>query len=266
MAIYRAGSEPSPSLLKLKRRAPWWFAGSLLLLILSLFLSLCYQPVASRIWAVCVVNSIASLSFFAAIFSGLAMLGLRRGLRNSQRQEFEVTPAGISRRDPNLPDLFVPIEDVVSFHMRSGSLLIRLRKNPRLLLVPATIAGIDQFRQELTAMGVPQTATTSLRMTTILKLLAIFFLMGVCGAMLFWGKNPILIGAAGLCYVAFQVWFMRQGKSNPYVLRKPRQWGWLVVAALWLFVVVMRVERAAHRRPVPLTQCVDQPSSTKAKH
>ena len=266
MAIYRAGTEPSPSLLKMKRRAPWWFAGSLLLFILCVYASTHCPQVAAREWLADALHLVAALFLMVAIFAGVITLTMGKRIRQANQQEFEITPTGISRRYPSQPEMFVPIEDVARVSPSRNGLLLWLRKNPRLLNVPANIENLDGFRQELIALGVMEHVMPTRpiqKLPLILKLLAIFVLPAVASGILFFGKNPIYVGVAGICFVAFLTW--SGYRNNSYQGRQPQQWMWLVIAGLWLFVVVMRVERVAHRHTAVQAPCADQPSSTKAK-
>lgn len=261
MAIYRAGAEPSPSLLKLKRRAPWWFAGSLPLLILFVVLDFRYPPVNWSTWTAWALQGAAVIALMVTAFSGIATLQIKQMIRKSSQQEFEITPEGVTRRYPKLPEMFVPIGDVVSFDMRKGGLALWLRKNPRVLPVPANIENLDGFRQELIGLDIPESMMPS-RRATLMKLLAIFAWVSVSWWILYFGKNLIFVGLAGISFVSFFAWTGYRS-NNWYQGRKPRKWIWLLTIGLWLFVVAMRVERVMHPRHASVTPCAQQPSNAQ---
>jgi hypothetical protein len=223
--------------------------------------------VAAHGWLAETLYGFSALFLMVTAFSGIAALRMRQMIQQSNQQEFEITPAGISRRYPGQPEMFVPIEDVVRVSPgRNG--LLWLRKNPHLLNVPANIENLDGFRQELIALGVMEHVMPTRpiqKLPVFLKLLAIVVLPAVACGILFFGKNPIHVGVAGIGLVAFLTWSGYRSSNNPYAGRQPRQWMWLVLAALWIFVVAMRVEQIVHPHAAVPAPCANEPSSPGRK-
>jgi hypothetical protein len=250
MAIFRPSSEPSPRALKLKWKLPLacGISASILVACYSL-----YGHSTRSGWYGWDLHEliflIASVALFAMVFSLVMYVNLPRAQRRAAGREYEITPAGISRRYPPFPDLFVPVQDVLHFEARKNGLILRLRQSPGILPISADLIGFEQIPSVLEEMGIPQMKLN--RRPVVLRFLLVLACLVpilVCPIVLFFAKNLRYVAVAGIGFLAFMAWTTLKQRKSPYQRERAGQFRWSAPATLllWTFVVAMRVWSVSH--------------------
>jgi hypothetical protein len=247
MATYHLRSEPPKRLLSLRWKLPIWIAGSLLVAYLSFSTSLHPQWLGqyARL-AGSVTNIAAGLAVAVVVLSGVWLAILPRIIRTRRLHEYEVTPEGVIRRYPSLPDLFLPNDEIAGFVMRRNSMVIQPQERARTIVVPELADGFTGLRQELIARGIPELSENVWQRYRGVWMFAVYFTpLMLCISVFFTRKDPIEVAVSGGCYVAFLAWMDSRRSRSPY-FQPGKRWLRLATPAIWTLLVVLRVWAVAH--------------------
>lgn len=209
----------------------------------------------------------AIVSLIVALVLALVFFVLPRMNRRTCEQEFELTNEGLSRYYPNLPDMFVPANEIVSFERRINGLFLHLKKQPKILRIPARLSGLDHFQEKLLAMGISETRPGWFRRYRGILLISAYVVsVFFCLAVFFASNDPITVAIAGIGYIAFLAWaqynrprgshYKRPYPSTAYKLQ-------FVTLALWVFVVALHVWKVADKRYHPHHHTTQASSQTR---
>jgi hypothetical protein len=249
MAIFRPGSQPAQGMRAQKSKLLLSSGVSALIIVLCYLL---YGHIENTGWFGWALREfifvLASLSLLVTILSLIGFFS-RSAKTRSGEQEYEITPAGIARHYPGLPDLFVPTDQIVSFQLRKNRLIIWLQKPPKALVLHSHLLGFEEIPHLLAAMGIPkQDRRPPVFYSAALRLIALLAPAMVCCLVLFRGTKPLYVALAGIGFLALMGWFTLSQRPSPYTRRAPmpRRWSQRITLALWVFVVATRVWTVSH--------------------
>lgn len=219
----------------------------------------------------------------AALACGFALWSYPDYARGRDRNAYEITPEGVRLYTgvetgelellglDSLPprkrrhSQFLPLAFIVDFEERpNGGIAIRGRFGHGVIVVPASLDGLDLFRQQLLALGIPEAhhgpvarRAGAVALWTATVAFVLLFTYSVA-----WGTTPWAVMASGfLCslFIAAAWWIARRLHEGRFLNASLIL---LVFAALFLYQTGSRSWRLAHPRASAHAPALASPPSS----
>jgi hypothetical protein len=178
------------------------------------------------------INFVAIASF---VWAWLAIKGIftrNRWLKERHLFEIRVSPEGVFRSSPNLPDLFLPRNEIVGFsELRRGWLKIETSRRKYFIAIPPYLDDLSTFREELSSYGIPLIDAPKESWAKTILFIGGFVLGGALGG---FAQNRVLATCGWVLLAAMFVWSFFEIRGNPNVSR--RFMGPLSIGLVLLFV------------------------------
>ena len=156
-----------------------------------------------------------------------------RWLNLRHRFEIRVSPEGIFRGSPELPDLFLPWNEIVGFsEVRGGWLKIQTSRRKYFIAIPPYLDDASEFRKELSSYGIPQIDPSNENWAKTILFIICFVLGGILGG---FAQNRILATCGWIVLATAFVWGIFETRRNPNIPR--RAVGPFSVGFVFLFIV-----------------------------
>jgi hypothetical protein len=270
MAVYRIRV---PEQMRRWRQSMVLTASAFAMAAAALFFACRYAPFSTSLW-MCV-------TVFSVLAAGVALLCVAMLFRSASMRrlyaswEYEITPEGVSsyhsatvgghfttlalagsQQDRSHEDQpgyrFYARRELTGFESHpDGSIVVLARFWPTRLAIPAVVEQLDQLRQELLFLGLPEIRRSPWsRSVRRAAGIAFLLLLLFCSCYLFLGTNAMGVIASGVVYLAFFAWSALVSRRSSGNRRLSGQRLQFLTVAVMLLVVGLRIWTVTHPRPL----------------
>ena len=148
--------------------------------------------------------------------------------------EIEIDEGGIRRTQDKTPEVYLDREDIQgAYQLKDGGIKLQGKTNKDFIVIPAHMEEQEELREKIQAWRELEALPEANALQKLSRFLAIPYIASMMGVFVL--ENKILVGIAGLVFIGFSVWTMREIQRSKHVDKRVKNASW------WMIILILSV-------------------------